>query len=451
MRVPLDKILDVEEARKMEVSTYPESESTGPWKILESEERALYLSGDFSDTLPPGKIEGYSILDQSFALAYTEKAVQKIEEGLQKCIIRLKPLPVLHDGNYQPATTETVSVTDYLESQGYVKMADETGVSYWVPLSKSLFSLSATGVEHLHEARKSFFVPTIHENARKNRSHVKMNTEYLLVEAVTNACDNTINVENDYEHLCPFKLTDINSNRHQVVLDTLGRVVATANLGKKGQSAGVDRLDGLPMEISEADVKNIIVTLQDTTVKRLLGDAGSRIIHLPNQLTSWNWGGAAEVETQPACYIEITRDQSYQDEGETTVRIKVVYLDGLGQVCQQFALDDPSNSTQAWVKAGSKIIDMHGKEFRAYDPTFAASPIFIPPSSIIGNAQITFGDAVGRELTVLMPDRLWSKCKIDAWSTTEYAAGDMLKQNPLEDEILGFFFSKLKSFWFTSS
>ncbi|ENI09216.1 hypothetical protein COCC4DRAFT_36791 [Bipolaris maydis ATCC 48331] len=215
----------IEEVRKMDVSTYSDSKRTEPWEILEGEERALYLRADFSDTLLPGKIDEYSILDQSSAFAYTEKAVQKIEEGLQKCKTRLKPLPVLHDDSYQPVTKDTVSVADYLESQGYVKMAGETGVSYWVPLSKSLFSLSATGVEHLHEARKSFFVLTIHEDACKNHSHVKMDTEYLLVEAVTGACDNTTNFENDYEHLCPFKLTDINSNYHQVVLDTLGRVI----------------------------------------------------------------------------------------------------------------------------------------------------------------------------------------------------------------------------------
>jgi hypothetical protein len=142
---------------------------------------------------------------------------------------------------------------------------------WWKPLGRTFFN-AVEAIPELAEARLHFFMPR-----RTTNPFGHTVTDYdgndLLAFRITDAVGDTLEARNNYRTLKPDLITDPNGNRSQCVLDELGMVIATANMGKASENLG-DSLN----ELSEVDLEQF-VNDPKRTGPRVLGTATKRILY----------------------------------------------------------------------------------------------------------------------------------------------------------------------------
>lgn len=436
------KVFGIEAARQYDFQGLPSSKSTGTWKALRTENRAYYRDSLLKERLGEGILQAYSLLDQTYTLAFTADTVAKIQLGLQNCQV--------------PG-----SIEDILAGGKYVKLRDE-GDYWWIPSSRSLFSDPRGGAgtrKELEEARRCFYTPSFFVDPFGNISRITMDRDFLLAFEIEDAIGNKISFENDYQHLQPVKIVDMNLNAKQIVLDPLGRVIATANLGKGApDEEDVDDLQDLALDVSASDVDDILLDPTGEVARRALGNAESRTIHCINNFALWKArqsndtiiksGQVSATEASPlapAFSIRISRDLSFRRSECPKIHITISYMTGLGASFQEAELSDPDSFEKKWHISGLVITDSHGHAIRTFQPCFASLPTPIPASRMKTCASTTFFDAMGRSVASLSPDATWSKTVHAPWTKTDYTAGDLVLKSRPQDADVGYFFARIST------
>ena len=441
LNFPFSGLVDIEQVRKFNFDNLQDIKSSSSWKYLRSEERVYFQSSDMTTRLPGGRLEVMSLVDQAFSLAFTSSTLEKIKSGRKSCEIEFKRIP-------KPSEDSAESLEEALKRGGYVQVAKESDENWWAPTSRFAFSRSGNASDQLRAALNSFFVPTVSEDVFGNQSCVSFDEDFLLVKETEDAIGNTFKFENDYEHLQPFKITDPNWNITEVLIDAMGRTVASAAVGKNDQSLETDSLQGLQEDVQKYDTDLILSDPNGDTARKLLGNANVRIIHCLDRFHQWSQnqsgqnhgkrGGRPEADAssspEAAFLISISRDLSFRQSNDPTLLVEVTYFNGSGQPIQTATLNDPLDPTKTWLVSGRTASTSSGAgATRAYKPFFAWTPALVPVSKINSNAATNFHDALGRTVASLTPDHAWSKTLHTPWSQIEYTSGDLVLSSPQAD------------------
>ncbi|KAK4182976.1 virulence plasmid 65kDa B protein-domain-containing protein [Podospora australis] len=434
-------VFSVETAREYDFQGLPDIKAMAAWKALRQENRAYYRDSILEERLGEGILQAFSLLDQTYALAFTSETAGRVQWGLHNCQVPGSVEHILNEGKY-------------------VKLED-AGDNWWIPSSRSLFcdpGRDSRGGEELNEARRSFYTPSFFVDLFGNVSRIKMDHDFLLAAETKDALGNTISFENDYEHLQAVKIVDANLNTKQIVLDPLGRVIATANLGKGlPDEEDVDDVRDLVLDVNASHIEDMLLDPTGEVTRRALGNAESRTIHCINhfslmELRRQNAQSratnikltATASSVAPAFSVRIGRDLSFRKSDCPKIQVSVSYITGLGASLQEAHLNDPDSFEAKWHVSGLAIADTHGHSICTFQPCFASSPAPIPASRMKTCAASAFYDAMGRFVASLSAHSTWSKTVYAPWTKTEYTAGDLvLKSRPQDDPDVGTFFARI--------
>ncbi|RSL99805.1 hypothetical protein CDV31_012056 [Fusarium ambrosium] len=275
-----------------------------------------------------------------------------------------------------------------------------------------------------------------------------MDRHYLLVEEVRDPLGNTMSFGNDYHHFQTVKITDHNSNVQQVALDSLGRSVGVALVGKTLQTQNGNDGDALQPFVSTS-ANTALAVLSDPSgeeCRKLLGKAGSCTVYCLNQFETWNsdqTSSRPETPT-PAFLLEISRELSFRRSENPKLHVSVTYLDGHGAPLQHIHLNGLNNVDERWLVNGASVSGATGHILRTFAPFFASTPGLVPIPDILSNVTTIFYDGIGRLVAQFHPDHTWSKTAYSPWVTAKYGVADMISvANPQEDPDVGHFFSRI--------
>ncbi|KAI1171627.1 65kDa B protein-domain-containing protein [Nemania sp. FL0916] len=387
--------------------------STSGTKALVARERVLYRASDLSTQLPCGKLEPYSVIDQTFQLAITPKTlVEKIS----------KVLP----GADRKAVEEILKTYG-----GYVDVDQDH--HWWIPSGYSRYAETTDSAVELSAARSGFYIPTLHIDQFMNHTRQELDTYGLLAAKITDSLQNSANLVYDYVALQAKLFIDPNGNRRTVVFDALRRVVGEAVAGQVDQNIG-DSLDGFQPQLTEEEMKKFKEDPESSNTRLILKQAGTRYIYSAPEYMNGTWS--------PAFQATISRDEHLKDTAQ--LGIEIVHLSGSGEPIQTATL----KSHQKWRCSGRTLCDSKGLPVRKFFPYFSNSYTFHsqPPLPEAQLFTTIFRDPLDRELGTLNADNTWCKVRNTPWTTEKYDTGDtVLIEDPTADADVGASFRLLES------
>ena len=230
----------------------------------------------------------------------------------------------------------------------------------------------------------------------------------LLVTTVTDAVTNVVASSNDYRILGPSLVTDPNGNRAAAQFDELGRMVASAVMGKVGSTDGD--------------------TLADPTVKVDYALDRWQTLGLPNRVHvsareqhgpsnpgwqesySYSDGSGQEVmkkvQTEPGPAPEVGPDGKVVKDASGNI----VYV----------------NAPSRWVGTGRTVVDNKGNPVKKYEPYFSANFEFEDDTDLVnwGVTPILRYDPLGRLVRTDLPNGTYTKSVFDAWHVEAWDPND---------------------------
>lgn len=361
--------------------------------------RTLYRRDDMTALLPSRSLESNALPGESYRLALTPGLITRI---------------------FGARVTDAI-----LLEGGYVHPPGET--DWWIPAGRIFYSPgdADTPAQELAEARAHFYQVRRAVDPFAAIGRITYDTYDLLPTIATDALGNITTAGNDYRVLRPFRSTDPNGNRSEVIFDCLGAVVGTALIGKAGEG---DSLIGFNPDLSDAAIQAV----RDDPLNNpgtILGDATSRIVYdlfaylrtrdLPNPDTPMVYTLARETHVSDLIGGQTTRFHH-----------AFAYSDGFGREAQHKEQAEPGpipnvgdNISPRWVGSGWTIYNNKGKPVRKYEPFFTETHDF-EFNHQVGVSSVLFYDPVERVVTALHPDNTFEKTIFDAWRLETWDAND---------------------------
>ncbi len=305
------------------------------------------------------------------------------ELGLRALVyerIQLAMTPGLIEQVYEERVT-----ADMLTVEGGYQDPDGQGAA-WMP----------SGREELDPQR--FFIPTAHVDPWGNRAEVTWDDYALTITSVTDPVGNTTSADLDYRVVQPWRVIGPNGNSVAASIDALGRVTATAVMGREGEG---DTLDSPTTEI--------------TYEVHRWTDQG-----LPNRV----YTRARETHADPN--TRWLQSYAYSDGGGNVVMTKAqaepgeaYYVDDQGQLQQTDA--DPR-----WVGSGRTVLDNKGNPVKQYEPYFSTTEDYESESQLVqwGVTPMLYYDPLGRNIRTDLPSGTFRTVEFDAWLQTTYDEND---------------------------
>ena len=396
--------------------------SAGPARRFVSQARVLYRADDLSALLAPGVLEPLALPGESYQMALTEAMVAAV---------------------FGSRVTDSA-----LAAGGYVQRAGEAG--WWIPSGRVYYSLGGTdSAAERTAALASGFLPVRAVDPFGAVTLASYDSHLLLPASVTDPVGNVTSAVSDYRVLAPATVTDANGNRVSAAFDALGRVTATAVMGKTSESLG-DELSGFTADLDEAA---LAAAFADPVAgaAALLGNATTRILYdaAAYQRTS------TAAQPSPPAVLTIARETHVSDLAGpppypgapqvTRCQYRLAYGDGFGRAIQRKALaaPDPGTGAARWATSGWTIFDNKGRPVRTYEPFFSAAPGF-EFAAATGVATVTCYDPPGRAVAVLHPDSTWQKTTFGPWRQDAWDGDDtVLVADPRSDPDVGDYFTRL--------
>ena len=339
-------------------------------KRLLAQSRTLYAKNDRTAPLPWGDVESLALHWQSFAKAFTPALLTSALGGRASDAI--------------------------MTEGGYVRFLPDDD-AWWIPSARALFTGAA-----------SFYLADTFADPFGNVSSVVYDAYLLAVLQATDPLGNTVLAEHDYRVLSPVHVTDANGNRAAAKLDELGRVVATAVMGKVGDTDGDTLAD--PTATFEYDLVRF-----STTGKPNVVHSRAREQH-----------GAGNTRWQDA--------YSYSDGSGHEVMKKIPAEPGLapGRDGSGALVHDgqgnlvPSASDPRWVGSGRTVFDNKGNPVKQYEPFFSVTHEYEDEAELVewGVTPVFRYDTLGRLTRTDLPNGTFSKVEFDPWKQTTFGPND---------------------------
>ncbi|KAI1112286.1 65kDa B protein-domain-containing protein [Nemania sp. NC0429] len=366
-------------------------------KVLTAQTRSYYRSSDMSARLASGKVETFSVLDQSYTLALTKECLSQVlvDEDSNELLSQFSA----SDGAY----------TD-LNNDG----------NWWIPSSRARYGDPKAAWDpstELEAARSHLYIPEYTVNARGAVDYHQLDSFSLFRSRSVDAVGNETRIEYEYPFKEPVTVTDPNDNVTEFAYDCFHVLVGTAVKGKKSESLG-DSIEGFEAVLS-ADQLAAFVGDPLETAPKLLAAAGSRSIYSRH--------GTADA---PAFMAEIERSTHSSSAPELgDFSISFTYFDGRGNVAQKTVFHNASPTPQ-WRLEGWQINDTsHSNTVLGFYPCFTDDHRYRPRADQhhkLPPAVYSISDPLGRLVAILHPDHGWGTQTIGAWETVVKNAGDNL-------------------------
>jgi len=326
----------------------------------------VYWSDDLSAPLGFGAVESLALPYQSYARAFT--------------LARLAG-----------AFGARVSVTPAMLAEGgYVQLAGDD--AWWAPSGRQVFSPA------------EFYLPITFLDPFGNPTSVTYDPTYhLFVQQVADALGNVVSASYDLRVIAPALVTDPNGNQVAARFDELGRVVATAVVGKAATEG--DTLDDPTTTFEYA--------FYDGTTGR------PNVVHVRSR------------EQHRATDTRWQQSYSYTDGSGHEVMRKVQAEPG-----DAYAIDAHGQlvSVQAsprWVETGRTVFDNKGNPVKKYEPYFSATFDYEDDEQLVqwGVTPILHYDPLGRLVRTDLPNGTFSKIVFDAWQERRFDPNDTVLES----------------------
>lgn len=428
------RVLDIDaEEIPFEATPTPTSDIQ---KRLIAGSNALYLKNDLVGMLGQGVIESLMLPGMSFKLALTPGLVAAVYQG-----------PI------KPPFANTASILS--RDGGYVEMEG----SWWIPSGKQGFGPLAST---LAAVRDDFFTYKQFTDQFLQTTTIEYDEYDLLPNKITDPLGNIISTVNNYVHMQPKCITDINGNQMEVVQNPLGEVVGTAARGRVGEAVG-DSLDNFNWAVADSQLAALLGKPGGGIAEELLGTASTRTI------TCYNHSARM---TEPSFRVTISRQTHASDTTSPAALskplISVTYFDGLGREIQVKTHADQgmiqakydgeiyvkieadqgvtkaANQANRWHCSGWTVWNNRGLAVRQYEPFFDSSHEFMYGKKEGESSATCFYDYLGRPVSTFSPDGTWTKVIHDSWKTTTYDASDLMKFDPGADPDVAKFYKGWK-------
>jgi RHS repeat-associated protein len=208
----------------------------------------------------------------------------------------------------------------------------------------------------------------------------------------------------DYAKLAPVRVTDINDDVSEVLLDPLGRVIRTSRYGEEsGVRAGFE-----PLADRAWSEPSGLTDLVDNA-SRLLGGAESLYYY---DLDAWDG-----PDPRPATVARVVA-QEYPGADVPPPWLTVEYADGFGRVFERKTEAEPEapGGPRRWITSGRVRYDASGIPCTRYRPyysdTYRSDNADTPPSDL---AVLLTHDALGRPVRADTPLGVHATVARSAW------------------------------------
>ena len=276
-------------------------------------------------------------------------------------------------------------IADMLVAEGGYKDPDGQGAA-WMP----------SGREELDPER--FYIPTAHVDPWGNRAEVTWDAYALAITSVTDPVGNTTSADLDYRVVQPWRVTGPNGNSAAANFDALGRVVATAVMGREGEG---DSLDAPTIEITYEALRWI--------------EQG-----LPNRV----YTRARETHADPN--TRWLRTYAYSDGGGNVVMTKAQAEPGLAYYVDDDGQLQQTDADPRWVGSGRTVLDNKGNPVKQYEPYFSTTEDYESEDQLVqwGVTPVLHYDPLGRNVRTDLPNGTFRSVEFDAWLQTTYDEND---------------------------
>ncbi len=339
--------------------------------------------------------------------------------------------------------------TDALMAEGrYVHRGDS---SWWVSSGRNV--LLGAG-ESLAAARARFFAPVAHVDGHGARTKVRHFGAYALMPSeVEDASGNRTRVTTfDLRSVTPVRIVDPNDNVSETVLDELGRVKASAVLGK---GAEADSLEGLRSWTTPEEATRL-ATFLSASDSVALATAGAALLRSATTRHVYDLGAyQASGGTSPPMVATISREEHAAVAPTSPVQIGFEYSNGSGEVELHKVQAEPGVAKRVRVLAGStivveeidtrasvpprlrwlgngrRVLNNKGLTVKEYEPFFSVTPRFESFKELVesGVTSIKSYDPVDRLQRIDHPDGTFSRVETGPWHTAEHDRNDTVLQS----------------------
>ncbi|MFT3772892.1 MAG: SpvB/TcaC N-terminal domain-containing protein [Minicystis sp.] len=354
-----------------------EPTSTVVQKRLLSEAQTRYYDQDLTGEAALGEVASHALPYRSYTKAFT---------------------PARLDA-FGPEHTVTDAM---LEEGGYHRFSTAADEPWWVPSGIQVFD------EDAFYLAVAFIDPFGHETT------VTYDSDYhLFVTQVTDPLDNHVFAAYDRRVLAPYEITEPNGNRTQARFDELGMVVATAAMGKDGDSDG-DTLDD-PTTTFEYDLDRYRTTGKPSVVhvraRERHGDAET-----PWQ-ESYGYSDGSGHEVMRKIQAEPGKAPARDGDGN-------LVHDGEGELVL-------TDTDPRWVGTGRTVLDNKGHPVKRYEPFFSGSHEYEDEDELVeqGVTPILHYDPLGRLIRTDLPNGTFSKVEFDPWKETRFDPNDTVTES----------------------
>ncbi|MEU7903555.1 SpvB/TcaC N-terminal domain-containing protein [Actinoplanes sp. NPDC049118] len=402
-------------------------------------------AGDALATLPLGALEPRAVPGCTFRLCFDEPLLRRAfrRDGADL----LDDLDaVLREGGYRPGS-------ELAEAGAFP--ADDPPGQWWQPTDLAFLSPAGEdgAGEELAFARRHFFLPRRARDpfqdgvSSRDREAVYDGYDLVVVETIDQLGNRTTAGRRDadgrrvagetgvdYRLLRALFVTDPNGNRAEAAVDTLGMLVATASMGKEGESFG-DSLAGFDAAALDDPGP---AGPPERTAPALIRSAGRRYCY---DVFAYH-RTRDSAAPQPPAVRTIVRETHTRDLApgeEPRLQNTFSYCDGFGHDVQHKLEADPDPADPdrpRWISTGWKVLNNKGNPVRVYEPFFTFDHGF-EFGAKHGVSTIKFYDPAQRVVATLSPDHSYEKVTFGAWHRTAWDRNDTVLEDPRTDPDVG--------------
>ncbi len=384
--------------------------------------RNIFYKNDLTGALPLHKLDSLAVPLESYQLAYT---------------------PALLFDIFGTRVNENLMLEGKFTSS-------EDDDNWWIRSGARQFMENA---ETVVDAQNRFYTPISYTDPYGAKTKVKHYGNYFFfIEEIEDAAGNKKSVDLfNFRTLSPRRMKDANANLSEALVDELGLVKALAVFGKGNEA---DDLTGLT-EFTTAAEKTQITSffnapdsVQLTTLgKDLLQHATARFVY--DFDVYLNSG-------KPAVVASIVREEHFQKNNNSPVRLSFEYSNGLDQIVMKKVQAAPGTAKQVivnhdntytvadintaelnprqlrWTGNGRTVLNNKGNTVKQYEPYFSGTHQYEDLKELVetGVTPLMYYDAPGRLVKVEMPDGTFSKTEFNSWKQSFYDPNDTILESP---------------------
>lgn len=389
--------------------------------------KSIYWNEAQTEALPFGQISSRALHHHSATAVFPQSFVNEVFGG------QLTDETLSDEGGYV-----------YDESNGYWW---NNGLTQFYGDGPETFYLP-NQTENTESGTQLFTKSTIEYDQPYHLTPVK-STEYLSDSADNN---NVVTAAIDYVTLKPYQEVDINDNVTQVLFDPLGQVIVSSTFGSEnGVTVGGMRLYPYAGQPAEYVLQNDATFSQVLTESEKYLQGASHYFYY--NLLAWN-------NQQPACSIDLTRTDFYQQSGSVTAfscQTTINFSDGFARALEtkvktspglaisrdaagRLEFDDNHNavevlSEERWMVSGRTVYNNKNEPCEQYLAYFSNTPEFetqaeIYEQHLVPPPTVTHYDPLKRVIRVDSPKGFFSRREFTSWEEKFFDEDDTVTESP---------------------